>query len=76
MTDISTIMREAESTRDGIGVTVADCHEAALAIDKLRLRLAVITDHLGVGLDCIGAAADKTSEALQAFHMAVEELRK
>ncbi len=74
MTDISTIMREAESTRAGIGVTVADCHEAALVIDKLRARLAAISDHLGDGLDCIGDSSDKISEALQAFHMAVGEL--
>ncbi len=76
MNDISTIMRQAEGTRDGIGVTVADCHEAALVIDTLRRRLASIADHLADGLDHIGAAADKTSGALQAFRQAVKELTK
>ncbi len=76
MTDISTIMREAEGTRDGIGVTVADCHEAALVIDTLRRRLASIADHLADGLYCISASADKTSEALRTFHKAVDEVIK
>ncbi len=74
MTDISTIMREAEGTRDGIGVTVADCHEAALVIDTLRRRLAALADHLADGLGYIGEAADKKTLALQAFGMAVREL--
>ena len=76
MTDISTIMRAAHDTDDGIGVTVDDCNDAADEIDKLRARLATIADRLAEGLDYFGEAQDKNTEAVQAFGRAVEGLNE